>query len=57
MNEKWLVELDVEITHNGQVLLQVGYFITVSVVLQLGFVLLMKLRTFGGLYSSSLNFR
>jgi hypothetical protein len=42
--------------HNVQVLLQVGYFITVSPVLQLGFVLLMKLRTFAWLYSSSLNY-
>jgi len=45
-----------KIAHNGvQVLLQVGYFITVCPVLQLGFVLLMKLRTFAWLYSSSPN--
>ncbi len=40
---------------NVRVLLQVGYFITVSPELQLGFVLLMKLRTFAGFYSSSPN--
>jgi len=40
----------------GQVLLQVGYFITVSPVLQLGFVMLMKLRTIAWLYSSSPNY-
>jgi hypothetical protein len=40
----------------AQVLLQVGYFITVSPELQLGFVLLMKLRTFAWLYSSCPNY-
>ena len=40
---------------NKRVLLQVGYFITISRGLQLGFVLLMKLRTFVWLYSSSPN--
>ena len=38
---------------NVRVLLQVGYFIMSSTVLQLGFVLLMKLRTFAWLYSSA----
>jgi hypothetical protein len=41
---------------NVQVLLQVGYFITVSPELQLGFVLLLKLRTFAWPYLSSLNY-
>jgi hypothetical protein len=36
-----------------QVLLQVGDFITSSPELQLGSVLLMKLRAFAGLYSST----
>jgi hypothetical protein len=40
-------------TPNVQVLLQMGYLITVNQELQLGFVLLMKLRTFTGLYLSS----
>jgi hypothetical protein len=35
---------------------EVGYSITVSPVLQLGFILLMKLRTFAWLYSSSPNY-
>jgi hypothetical protein len=34
---------------NVQALLQVGYFITVSPVMQLGFILLMKLRTLLGI--------
>jgi hypothetical protein len=38
---------------NGQVLLLVGFFITVCPVLQPGFVLLMELRTSARLYLSS----
>jgi hypothetical protein len=45
-----------KIIANVQVLLQVGYFITVCPVLQLSFVLFLKLRTFAGLYSSSPNY-
>jgi hypothetical protein len=45
----------VQMAHNVQVLLQVGYFINVSPVLQLGFILMMKVRTFAWLYSSSTN--
>jgi hypothetical protein len=41
---------------NVQVLLQVGDFITSSPELQLGFILIMKLRTFAWLYSSSPNY-
>jgi hypothetical protein len=45
-----------KITANVRVLLQVGDFIMSSPELQLGFILLMKLRTFAGLYSSSPNY-
>lgn len=41
--------------HNGQVVLQMGQFITVSQELQFGFVLLMKVRTFAALYSPAPN--